>query len=163
MLDFAEAIEDCRLVDVGFDGAPFTWAKNNLFERLDRVFINEQWTSVFEATRITNLPRVASDHGLILVRCKTEVTGEQGRNFRFQNMWLRHERFRGVVESSWSQPTKAGGLLNLQIKLARLKKVLKEWNRATFGNLQSNLKEAEVVIVEAQQAFKADASPTNRC
>ncbi|XP_042045568.1 uncharacterized protein LOC121791808 [Salvia splendens] len=163
MLDFAEAIEDCRLVDVCFDGAPFTWVKNNLFEKLDRVFINEQWTSVFEATRITNLPRVASDHGPILVRCKTEVTGEQGRNFQFQNMWLRHEGFRGVVESSWSQPTEAGGLLNLQIKLVRLKKVLKEWNRATFGNLQSNLKEAEATIVEAQQAFEADASPTNRC
>ncbi|XP_042051495.1 uncharacterized protein LOC121796780 [Salvia splendens] len=159
-LAFAEAIEDCRLVDVGFDGAPFTWAMNNLFERLDRVFINEQWMSVFEATRITNLPRVTSDHGPILVRCKTEVTGEKGRNFRFQNMWLRHEGFRVVVESSWSQPTEAGGLLNLQIKLARLKKVLKEWNRATFGNLQSS---AEATIVLAQQAFEADASPTNRC
>ncbi|XP_042019057.1 uncharacterized protein LOC121766893 [Salvia splendens] len=77
MLDFAEAIEDCRLVDVGFDGAPFTWAKNNLFERLDRVFINEQWMSVFEATRITNLPRVTSDHGPIPVRCKTKVTGDK--------------------------------------------------------------------------------------
>ncbi|XP_042059507.1 uncharacterized protein LOC121804020 [Salvia splendens] len=51
MIDFAEAIEDCRLLDPGFDGAEFTWAKNGLFERLDRMFVSEAWTNAFEATR----------------------------------------------------------------------------------------------------------------
>ncbi|XP_042009073.1 uncharacterized protein LOC121757623 [Salvia splendens] len=63
MVDFAEAIEDCRLLDPGFDGAEFTWAKNGLFERLDRVLVSEGWARAFEATGVTNLPRVASDHG----------------------------------------------------------------------------------------------------
>ena len=63
MVDFAEMAEDCRLIDPGFDGFEYTWAKNTLLERLDRAFINENyWTEMFEATRVTNLPRVASDH-----------------------------------------------------------------------------------------------------
>ena len=32
MVDFAETIEDCRLLDPGFDGSSYTWAKNGLFE-----------------------------------------------------------------------------------------------------------------------------------
>ncbi|XP_042029335.1 uncharacterized protein LOC121776240 [Salvia splendens] len=74
MIDFAEAIEDCRLLDPGYDGSDFTWAKNGFFERLDRVLVNEQWARIFEAVRATNLPRVASDHGPVLVRCKLPLS-----------------------------------------------------------------------------------------
>ena len=59
MVDFAETIEDCRLLDLGFDGSEYTWAKNGLFERLDRVLVSEMWARTFEASRVTNLPRVA--------------------------------------------------------------------------------------------------------
>ncbi|XP_042029868.1 uncharacterized protein LOC121776765 [Salvia splendens] len=79
MIDFAEAIEDCRLLDPGTDGAEFTWAKNGLFERLDRAFVSEAWSSTFEATRVTNLPRVSSDHGPILARCKMQDAKDYDR------------------------------------------------------------------------------------
>ncbi|XP_042009092.1 uncharacterized protein LOC121757643 [Salvia splendens] len=89
MVDFAEAIEDCRVLDPGFDGSEFTWAKNGLFERLDRVLVNEPWAQCFEATRVADLPRVSSDHGPVLVRCRTPRTHTEGRPFRFQNMWVK--------------------------------------------------------------------------
>ncbi|XP_042016224.1 uncharacterized protein LOC121764235 [Salvia splendens] len=162
MVDFAEVVEECRLMDLGFDGSPFTWAKNALFERLDRVFINEQWTSVFESSRVSNLPRVASDHGPVLMRCETSTPRPQGKPFRFQNMWIRHLEFKGVVTSSWAQPTEAVGLLNFQVKLARLKKVLKRWNKEVFGNLHAILREAEERVVSAQGAYEADPYLINR-
>ncbi|XP_047943002.1 uncharacterized protein LOC125189815 [Salvia hispanica] len=43
MVDFAETIEDCRLLDPGFDGSEYTWAKNGLFEREGFRFQN-MWT-----------------------------------------------------------------------------------------------------------------------
>ncbi|XP_041995779.1 uncharacterized protein LOC121745903 [Salvia splendens] len=132
MIDFAETIEDCRLLDPGFDGAEYTWAKNGLFERLDRVLVSEDWTKIFEATRVTNLPRVSSDHGPMLARCKMVNSPTEGRSFRFQNMWIRHEGFKQLVQEVWDQPTGAGGLLNLQTKLAKCKKALKQWNREFF-------------------------------
>ncbi|XP_042012092.1 uncharacterized protein LOC121760500 [Salvia splendens] len=91
MMDFPEMVEDYRLMDLGFDGPPFTWVKNELFERLDRVFVNEQWSNVFDSTRVMSLPRVASDHGPVHMRCNTHKPTREGRPFRFQNMWLRHK------------------------------------------------------------------------
>ncbi|XP_042008526.1 uncharacterized protein LOC121757073 [Salvia splendens] len=82
MVDFAETIDVCRLLDPGFDGAEFTWAKNGIFERLDRVLVREAWTRIFKATRVTNLPRITSDHGPILVRCKTPNNTNGGKAFR---------------------------------------------------------------------------------
>ncbi|XP_042029592.1 uncharacterized protein LOC121776480 [Salvia splendens] len=117
MIDFAKTIEDCRLLDPGYDGAEYTWAKNWLFERLDKMFVSEAWTKIFEASRVTNLPRVTSDHGPILARCKMTRPNTGGSGFRFQNMWIRHESFMEIVQDCWEQPTGAAGLLNLQIKL----------------------------------------------
>ncbi|XP_042035115.1 uncharacterized protein LOC121781443 [Salvia splendens] len=162
MIDFAEAIEDCRLLDPGFDGAEFTWAKNGLFERLDRLLVNEAWSNAFEATRVTNLPRVSSDHGPILARCKMPRLPSGGSAFHFQNMWVRHEGFMQLVQNIWAQPTEASGLLNLQTKLARSKKALKAWNKEVFGNIHSNLKGMEERIAQAQADFEADPTPHNR-
>ena len=140
MLDLAETIEDCRLIDSGTDGSRFTWAKNNLFERLDRMLVNETWATTFATTRVTNLPRICSDHGPLLSRCSLAADSRSGGNpFRFQNMWIRHRDFQQVVRNSWNQGVNAEGLLRLQIKLKRLKADLKKWNKETFGNLFSNL------------------------
>ncbi|XP_042019059.1 uncharacterized protein LOC121766894 [Salvia splendens] len=130
MVDFAEAIEDCRVLDPGFDGSSFTWAKNGLFERLDRILVNEPWAQLFEATRVTNVPRVSLDHGPVLAR--------------------------------YGCYTGAEGLLNLQIKLARIKKTFKEWNKAVFGNIHDNLRALEEKIVAAQAGFEERPSLENR-
>ncbi|XP_042005828.1 uncharacterized protein LOC121754533 [Salvia splendens] len=162
MVDFAEAIEDCRILDPGYDGSEFTWAKNGLFERLDRILVNERWAQILETTRVTNLPRIASDHGPVLVRCKGTDHNSGGRPFRFQNMWVRHEGFMDLVRGDWMQPTESGGLLNFQIKLARLKRTLKVWNKETFGNIHLNLRDMEVKIATAQSNFEERPTPENR-
>ena len=41
MMEFAEAISDCQLLDTGADGPKFTWARGDTFERLDRVLLGE--------------------------------------------------------------------------------------------------------------------------
>ncbi|XP_042027209.1 uncharacterized protein LOC121774389 [Salvia splendens] len=120
MIDFAETLEDCRQLDPDFDGANYTWAKNSLFERLDRIFLNEAWS--------LSLPKYVDPP----------------------------PQFLDVICDDWSQDMGAGGLLNLQMKLARLKKTLKTWNKEVFGNVQANLKATEELIVEAQTNFEAD-------
>ncbi|XP_042012179.1 uncharacterized protein LOC121760604 [Salvia splendens] len=162
MIDFAEAIEDSRLLDPGYDGSDFTWVKNGLFERLDRVLMSEPCTRMFEAVRATNLPRVASDHGPVLLRCKMAGTNYGGSPFRFQNMWIRHQGFLDLVREDWGMPTYAERLLNLQIKIARVKKTLKKWNKEIFGNIHSNLRGMEEKIAVAQAEFEDRPSPENR-
>ncbi|XP_042009088.1 uncharacterized protein LOC121757638 [Salvia splendens] len=162
MVDFAEAIEDCRLMDPGFDGADFTWAKNGLFEQLDRVLVNEAWTRVFEATWVTNLPRIASDHGLVLARCKMPNIAIGGKAFRFQNMWIRYEGFLAIVQNAWEEPMGATSILNIQIKHARVKKALKKWNKEVFANIHANVANKEEAIVVAQSNFEVLPTPVNR-
>lgn len=41
MMDFADVINDCQLLDLGADGAKFTWSRWDTFERLDRALIAE--------------------------------------------------------------------------------------------------------------------------
>ncbi|XP_041995763.1 uncharacterized protein LOC121745889 [Salvia splendens] len=143
MIDFVEVIEDCRLLDPG-------------------LLVNEAWTNAFEATRVTNLPRVSSDHGPILARCTMPRPPSRGSAFRFQNMWVRHDGFLQLVQDIWAQPTGASGLLNLQTKLARSKKALKAWNKEVFGNIHANLQAMEEGIAQAQANFEADPTPRNR-
>ncbi|XP_042009091.1 uncharacterized protein LOC121757642 [Salvia splendens] len=162
MVDFVEAIEDCGLMDPGYDGSDFTWAKNGLMERLDRVLISETTAQTFEAIRVTNLPRIASYHGPLFVRCRPTNIFTGGKAFRFQNMWVRHEGFRDLVKEDWMAPTEAEGILNLKIKLARIKSTLKRWNKEVFGNIHSNLKTCEENIAEAQAEFEGDPSARNR-
>ncbi|XP_042051498.1 uncharacterized protein LOC121796783 [Salvia splendens] len=146
----------------GFDGADYTWAKNGLLERLDRVLVSVMVAPLFEAVRVTNLPRVASGNEPVLVRGKLPTIQEGGRAFRFQNMWVRHEGFADLVQTDWMAPTEAGGLLNLKIKLTRVKKTLKRWNKEVFGNIHANLKTCEENIAVAQSEFEENPSARNR-
>lgn len=41
MLDFANAINGCQLLDLETDGANFTWARGSTLEKLDRALIGE--------------------------------------------------------------------------------------------------------------------------
>ncbi|KAH6762745.1 hypothetical protein C2S52_020178 [Perilla frutescens var. hirtella] len=102
MMDFGDAISDCQLLDLGFDGAWFTWEwpAIGLRERLDRILLGEFWTSVFAVTRVTHLARHQSDHAPLLVRC--QFLAEIPKSFfRFQNMWVRHHTFRETVLEEW--------------------------------------------------------------
>ncbi|XP_042005811.1 uncharacterized protein LOC121754537 [Salvia splendens] len=41
MMDFADVINECQLLDLGADGSKFTWSIGETFERLDRALIGE--------------------------------------------------------------------------------------------------------------------------
>ncbi|XP_041999992.1 uncharacterized protein LOC121749493 [Salvia splendens] len=130
--------------------------------RMDRVLVSEMSTQLLDAIRVTNLPRVASDHGPILVRCRMLNNDGSGRAFRFQNMCVRHEGFADLVRRDWMATTEAAGLLNLKIKLASIKQTFKRWNKEVFGNIHANLKACEENIFVAQSEFEEDPSARNR-
>ncbi|XP_042059532.1 uncharacterized protein LOC121804048 [Salvia splendens] len=123
MMDFAETISDCQLLDVGADGLKFTWARGETFERLDRVLLGEGWTNVFETTRV------------------------------------RHHLFLKEVERCWREETGTKGMINVQIKLSRLKRSLRIWNRVVFGNIFERLKEAEMEAKQAAENYEHNPLP----
>ncbi|XP_042065472.1 uncharacterized protein LOC121808984 [Salvia splendens] len=161
MMEFVETISDCQLLDVGADGPKFTWARGDTFERLDIVLIGEGWANVFEATRVTNLPRILSDHCPLLI--VSRVPGPRIRpSFRFQSMWVRHHLFLQEVERCWKEDTGTRGMTIVQLKLSRLKRSLKIWNRVIFGDIFERLKKAETEAKEALETYEKEPSPSLR-
>lgn len=53
--DFNEAIFDSGLIDVDFEGAPFTWTNNRLWQRLDRALFLSEWIDSFSDTKVHHL------------------------------------------------------------------------------------------------------------
>ncbi|KAL8537887.1 hypothetical protein ACS0TY_012856 [Phlomoides rotata] len=157
MVDFAEAVADCELVDAGCVGSPFTWHRRELFQRLDRILYTEPWLSIFPVSTVTHLPGDPSDHSQLLFQCKFSVVVPRS-SFRFQSMWTRHHTFLDQVRMAWDVNTGEFGMLNLQLKLGAVKRRLKWWNRHIFGDIFHKVKAASNAVVHAEAAYLADPS-----
>ncbi|KAL8136632.1 LOW QUALITY PROTEIN: hypothetical protein V2J09_002633 [Rumex salicifolius] len=103
--EFNEWIDRHQLIDMRFEGTPYTWARGSktdvlVQKRLDRVLLNE--TSRIQWPEAYHLLKLCSDHNPLLVR----FDGKPQRNhcrgpFRFQAMWLSHPNFKEVLNTNW--------------------------------------------------------------
>lgn len=70
--EFAFCINSSELFDVGFKGSPFTWwnrrtCSNCIFERLDRVVVNQILNDKYGSIEVEHLIRTGSDHASLLI------------------------------------------------------------------------------------------------
>ena len=95
MEDFGAALEDCHLIDLGFQGYKFTWNNKrlgaaNTRERLDRGFANKEWLDIFSVSIVSHKFSHASNHMLIIAQ-----------GFKFEEQWLLDEDCGNVDEEAW--------------------------------------------------------------
>lgn len=76
------------MVDFGYQGPQFTWARHNLKVRLDRVFGNNKWFDMFPQSVVLHLPKFHSDHRPILLKLEESMLGPRQKPFRFLNAWV---------------------------------------------------------------------------
>lgn len=127
---FANCINDCHLIDLGYKGQPFTWKRGDLREQLDRVLCTQDWQAMFPNCSVTHLPLMSSDHCGLWVRNVATAGSSKGNSyFKFLAPWLDHPAFEAQVRSSWIDSEPWAG--NMQ----RLTKNLKQWNRDCFGHI----------------------------
>lgn len=78
---FQEAVEDCGLHDLGFEGDVFTWRNHHsradgyMQQRLDRALANSEWRSRFPLTVVQNGDPRHSDHRLVILSTAMKETG----------------------------------------------------------------------------------------
>lgn len=78
MQGFNSALVECGLVDLGYEGFPFTWSNgrehpNTIRCRLDRVCADTRGLELFPSAHVTHLEYPGSDHLPILLEFEREV------------------------------------------------------------------------------------------
>lgn len=122
-------------VDMGFQGARFTWMRGKGSEsfkgaRLDRALGSSDWLDTFPNTSVTHMPTLTSDH-CPLKRSTERVEDRPRSRFFFQAAWPAHESFERVVLDNWKNTEK------ITTNAANMAWALTNWNRETFGNIHA--------------------------
>ncbi|XP_075663156.1 uncharacterized protein LOC142632674 [Castanea sativa] len=110
---FRDALDDCRLKDLGFNGYPFTWCNrkpgaHNVWIHLDRGVATVEWILRFPTSRIHHLDAFHSDHKPIFLCTNSELKRfyRRGRPFRFEVMWVKDDSCKKVIHDSWAKKLK---------------------------------------------------------
>ncbi|XVF24392.1 hypothetical protein REPUB_Repub13aG0124000 [Reevesia pubescens] len=115
----------CNLRDLETVGLIFTWCNkreeaNYTRVKLDRAVANQMWIDLFPEISSAVLPRTHSDHHPISVKCKMVAKDmSNGKQFRFENVWMTHEDFLDVVKASWNN-----GSVDLALETNKLASIL---------------------------------------
>lgn len=99
--DFATCVNSSELHDVGFKDSPFIcWNgkmdKECIFERLDRVLVNQHLQDTLGYTEVEHLSRIGSDHAPLLVSLGGQNSVVK-KPFRFLQFWMEHKDFLRIV------------------------------------------------------------------
>ena len=139
MRKFLQIIGELELKDISLQGGQYMWKgglNNQRMTRLDRFLIRDDWEVLFGGARQSLLPKPLSDHHPILL----EGGGYLVRGplpFRFENMWLKEEGFKNLINDWWrSSEIRGTGSYVLIEKLKALKAHLRSWNKNSFGRVE---------------------------
>lgn len=157
--DLASELNNLGLIDLGFNGNPFTWNNKrtglrNIQQRIDRGVANSDWLTLFPHASITHLPIISSDHAPLLLNTSTD--NHNPKPFRFEDMWLDDKACFDIVHQGWNIPVSGSPSFKLHSKIKNVKTALKAWNSNDFGNCHKKVKEIKDQIISIQNLDKTD-------
>ncbi|RVX08235.1 hypothetical protein CK203_017631 [Vitis vinifera] len=140
MRNFAQTVDDLELIDLPMQGGIATWSggrNNQSWARLDRFLVTQQWLDMFSGVAQCRMHRPTSDHFPILLMGGGLRRGPTP--FRFENMWLKMDDFKGLLRGWW-QGIEARGRASFRLayKMKVVKQNIKVWNREVFGRVEVN-------------------------
>ncbi|XP_058070075.1 uncharacterized protein LOC131219091 [Magnolia sinica] len=165
MAEFIDTIHDACFIDAGYSGSIFTWCNNRSgrgrqWARLDRMLVNASWLRLFPKFGVDHITRAYSDHSPITMTFNDELANFP-RPFQFQRMLTTHQVFIRVVREAWEIEMVAAPMFKVFIKMKLLKRKLKDWNRAIFGDVHSNVQKAEDELARAENSLLSSNSETD--
>jgi exonuclease III len=108
-----DTLNDCNLVDLGYQGDIFTWTNNqagnnHIKERLDRFCATTNWINRFPRFTNYHLMSYCSDHTPILLVFGTnndfrEDTKTKHQLKRFENFWTQDPECFQLIKATWEK------------------------------------------------------------
>lgn len=109
-------------------------------ERLNRALGNLAWCTTQTQTLLIHLPKIASDHRLILLDTHPPEARRKSL-FRFQHLWISQEEFKHIIKDSWNQEDTNSTMKSWSSNLSRCEKALKYWSKEKFSNPRDQINE----------------------
>lgn len=151
---FNRRINQCSLIDMGFNGPPFTWRGTRrggviVQERLYRALALESWRLQYPEASVFHLPRAFSDHSPLLIDMHVQPQVRFHRPFHFEAMWTTHASFECLLQNSWRS------IVPIVEAIHSLTDDIKTWNDTVFGNLFHDKRRflARIAGVQRQPAY----------
>nr|XP_016471965.1 PREDICTED: uncharacterized protein LOC107794026 [Nicotiana tabacum] len=164
--DFSFFVNSCGLFDTDYKGSPFTWwnRRSNeecIFNRLDKIFVNQPFQILFPNIEAEHLIRTGSDHAPLLMNCREEAQ-QSVKPFKFLNFWTTHTTFTDVVKQNWVADFVRDPFLMFKQKLKRVKTALSHWSKLTFGDIFKQLAIREDIVRIKEMLFEEELTIENR-
>jgi hypothetical protein len=143
---FRDTVDVCQLMDLGYNGTPWTFEKkvaggSYCRVRLDRALATASWCERYPLAALQHLTAAESDHSAILLRFEPTLEPPlQAKLFRYEAMWETHQDFKPVMDREWRLDT-CTSMHGLERKLKGLSQSLSEWGRDTFGSVRRELRD----------------------
>ncbi|XP_026396593.1 uncharacterized protein LOC113291255 [Papaver somniferum] len=83
------------------------------------------------------------------------------RPFHFMAMWIEDPTCRDIIDNSWSVNVVGSPAYKLKVTLLSTKKGLRDWNKSSFGNIQTNISTIRKELVDLQIFNPTDTSNTS--
>lgn len=142
-------VADRGLIDMGFEGHPFTWSNGRQMEdniqcRLDRAMGNQRLCNRFSPIKISHLPRFRSDHTAILIHLEAPQQRDGRRKtrlFRFEESWTHEEKCEDMIRRCWAKPSR-----NCVTKLWGLQVIDKVFEEHNLGCIKKDISKLERML-----------------
>ncbi|CAN6722681.1 unnamed protein product [Malus baccata var. baccata] len=162
MRDFRDFVAGNELMDLGYEGYPFTWRNNRetlpIQQRLDRGLATHGWHDLFPDTILRHVVLEGSDHAMLLLSTE-KFRAWRGRKFSFDGRWSKSEECRELVVGEWIDRTRGSHAYRFCEKIKTLRKSLKTWYKETGRNSKKKVEllKAEIRVALQSKDFSSGA------
>ncbi|XP_070679310.1 uncharacterized protein [Malus domestica] len=155
MRDFREFIANNELVDLGYEGYPFTWRNKRdslpIQQRLDRGLASTGWFNLYPDTKIIHVVLEGSDHSLLLLTTKKSEEW-RGNRFMYDARWSNQKECRNIVTKDWGWEGRGFHAFRFYEKLKLVRMSLKGWYRKKGRNSKKTIDKLKRELRKAYQS-----------
>ncbi|KAF5204974.1 Dnase i-like superfamily protein, partial [Thalictrum thalictroides] len=158
---FEDCVIKCGITDINASGFFYTWSNKSpgtarIMTRIDRVMVNQAWTSMFPNCGAEFLPSGVSDHSPAKLVWYDFV--KKAGPFRFSNAWFHLPGFIDLVTEVWNGRVSMDPMNTLIFKLVELKNRLKPWVKNNVTHLHARVEEAKGELYKVQEMLQVNHS-----